>query len=190
MLNQLWTIQVQAGGQDAVVAADGIVKVLGVPLRLKDAGLEPGTAVHVWFDQTGECVCAAIDEIKRAKQALRDAEEAKEKQRREQRRQQLNAERTEAQKYNARITLPVRWDVGRWNTNRYHIYLLEPLTAGRLKRTQGDYLCGARSKTDNKWYDPSDTWLLDGDGNRFQPKVTCTACLALAQRWKWMKESS
>lgn len=201
LLEPFWFNKVRHGQHAAVVAEDGSVTLEGVALRVRDEAPAPGTAVQVWLNGSGFFVCATLDEIEREAQARRDAEAAEV----ERRRQKLNAMRADAEAFNARIALPVKWDVGikdvlsglsenswgdgRSKTTVEHIYLLEPLEAGRLTRKEGDFLCTAASGTNGKrWSSKIVERCHDGEGTAYQPKVTCKACLAAAQRW--MKESS
>jgi len=201
LLEPFWFNKVRHGQHAAVVAEDGTVTLEGVALRVRDEAPAPGTAVQVWLNVSGFFVCASLDEIERDAQARRDAEAAEA----EHRRQKLNAMRADAEAFNARIALPVKWDVGikdvlsglsenSWGDGRSkatveHIYLLEPLEAGRLTRKEGDFLCTSASGTNGKrWSSKIVERCHDGEGTPYQPKVTCKACLALAQRW--MKESS
>lgn len=201
LLEPFWFNKVRHGQHAAVVAEDGTVTLEGVALRVRDEAPAPGTAVQVWLNGSGFFVCATLDEIERDAQARRDAEAAEA----ERRRQKLNAMRADAEALNARIALPVKWDVGikdvlsglsenSWGDGRSkatveHIYLLEPLEAGRLARKEGDFLCTAASGTNGKrWSSKLVERCHDGEGTPYQPKVTCKACLALAQRW--IKESS
>lgn len=201
LLEPFWFNKVRHGQHAAVVAEDGTVTLEGVALRVRDEAPAPGTAVQVWLNGSGFFVCATLEEIKREAQARRNAEAAEA----ERRRQKLNALRADAEAFNARIALPVKWDVGikdvlsglsenSWGDGRSkatveHIYLLEPLEAGRLTRKEGDFLCTSSSGTNGKrWSSKIVERCHDGEGTPYQPKVTCKACLALAQRW--MKESS
>lgn len=94
----------------------------------------------------------------------------------------------------------MRWDVGikdvlsglsqtsfgdgRNRATVEHIYLLEPLQAGRLARKAGDFLCTAASGSNGKrWSSKVIERSHDGDGLPYQPKVSCRACLAAAERW-------
>ena len=194
MVDPMWFSRVRHGRHQAEVAADGSVTVDGVVLRLRGDAPAAGTAVQVWLSGSGFFVCAARDEIEREAQSFRDAEAVKV----EQRRQQFNALRAEAEAFNSRIVLPVLWDVGikdvlsglsatSWGDGRSkatveHVYLLEELQAGRLKRRAGDFLCTAASGKNGKRWSTIVVSGRDGDGHRFQPKVTCKACLAQAQR--------
>lgn len=201
LLEPFWFNKVRNGQHAAVVAEDGTVTLEGVALRVRDEAPAPGTAVQVWLNGSGFFVCATLEEIEREAQARRNAEAAEA----ERRRQKLNAMRADAEAFNARIALPVKWDVGikdvlsglsenSWGDGRSkatveHIYLLEPLEAGRLTRKEGDFLCTSASGTNGKrWSSKIVERCHDGEGTPYQPKVTCKACLALAQRW--MKESS
>jgi hypothetical protein len=201
LLDPGWFNTVRHGQHAAVVADDGTVTLEGVPLRLQGEAPAPGTAVQVWLNGSGFFVCASLEEIERQAQAQREAEAAAA----ERRRQQRNAMRADAEAFNARIALPVKWDVGvkdvlsglsenSWGDGRSkatveHIYLLEPLEAGRLTRKEGDFLCTSASGTNGKrWSSKIVERCHDGENMPYQPKVTCKACLALTQRW--MKESS
>lgn len=195
MLDPMWFNTVRHGQHPAEVAADGSLTVNGVALRLCRDTLAAGTAVRVWLNGSGYFVCATCDEIEREAQAWHDAESAKA----EERRQQLNALRADAEVFNARIVLPVRWDVGikdvlsglsatSWGDGRSkatvaHIYLLEELQVGHLKRQAGDLLCTSARGTNGKRRSSTVEHGHDGDGQPFQPKVTCKACLAQAKRW-------
>ena len=195
MLDPIWFNTVRHGQHPAEVAAEGILSVNGVDLRLSRGALAAGTAVRVWLDGAGHFVCATRDEIERQAQAWQEAEAFKASERRK----RLDEMRADAEVFNARIALPLRWDVGikdvlsglsetSWGDGRCkatveHIYLLEDLQAGRLKRHEGDFLCTSGSGTNGKRYSTTVVRGEDGDGNPFQPKVTCKACLAQAKRW-------
>jgi hypothetical protein len=76
------------------------------------------------------------------------------------------------------------WGDGRSAATVEHVYLLEPLTAGRLVRQAGDFLCTAAAGTNGKrWSSKVIERAHDGDGQPYRPRPTCKACLALAKRW-------
>lgn len=195
MLDPIWFNTVRYGQHAAEVAVDGSLTVAGVRLRLCNATLDAGTAVNVWLNGSGYFVCATCEEMEREAQAWRDAQAAKA----EDIRRKLNSLRAEAEAFNSRMVLPVRWDVGikdvlsglsetSWGDGRSkatveHVYLLEDLEVGRLKRRAGDFLCTTASGTNGKRWSSTVAQGLDGDGTPFQPKVTCKACLAHAKRW-------
>ncbi len=195
-LDPFWFNRMRQGQHAAVVSSGGVVSVEGVPLRLRGDAPAPGEAVRVWITSAGYFVCATLSEIEREAQAQREAQALEAQQQRE----QLNALRADAEAFNARIALPVRWDVGikdvlsglserSWGDGRSkatveHIYLLEPLLDGRLTRLAGDFLCTAAAGTNGKrWSTKVVERCHDGEGTPYQPKVTCKACLALAKRW-------
>jgi hypothetical protein len=202
LIDPHWFAQTRHGQHAAVVEPGPMVVIKGVPLRLREGAPEPGTAVRVWLNGSGFFVCATVDDIEHEAQARRVAEEAEATQRR----LRLNAMRAEAEAFNARIALPVNWDVGikdvlsglsekswrgdgRNKATVEHIYLLAPLEADRLTRKEGDFLCTSANGTNGKrWSSKIVERCHDGEGTPYQPKVTCKACLALAQRW--MKDSS
>jgi hypothetical protein len=77
-----------------------------------------------------------------------------------------NRRMAEAKAFNARICIPVKWDVairdvlaglkensmgdGRNAATVEHILLMEPLACGRLKRGKGDLLCASNRKLNGK----------------------------------------
>lgn len=192
-----WLQDVKHGNHPATVSEHKTVSLKGVALYLLgDDCPTPGTQMHIWLNGSGFFVCATLDEIERDGQARRDAELLE----RERIRIRLNTLRADAEIFNARIALPVKWDVGikdvlsglsetscgdgRSKATVEHIYLLEPLEAGRLKRKEGDFLCTAANGTNGKrWSSKIVERCHDGEGTPYQPKVTCKACLATAERW-------
>lgn len=198
LLEPFWFNKVRHGQHAAVVGPDRTITLEGVSLRLRAEAPDPDTVVQVWLNGSGFFVCATLDEIEREAQVRRDAEAVEA----ERERQRLNALRAEAEAFNARIALPVQWDVGikdvlsgltesSWGDGRNkttveHIYLLQSLEDGRLKRKKGDFLCTSSSATNGMRYSSIIERGHDGDNKTYQPKVTCKACLALAARW--MKE--
>ncbi len=191
-----WLNQVRCGSFFATVDSDRSVVVEGVRLRLSEPKPEPGTAVKVWLSGSGFFVGATLEEVEREAQVRRDADES----RALQRRATLNARREDALSFNSKIKLPVRWDVGvkdvlsglsessmgdgRSKATVEHIYLQEPLQAGRIQRMAGDFLCtSSKGSNGKRWTDRTVSTSYDGDGKPFQSKVTCKACLRVADRW-------
>lgn len=180
-----------------MVSAEQSVCVEGVALRVLGEGLPPGTAVRVWLNGSGFFVCATeaeivrADETRRAAAAERDAQE----------RARRDRQRDDALAFNAGIKLPVAWDVGikdvlsglsersngdgRSKATVEHIYLLDDLVEGRLRRRSGDFLFTAVAGGHGKrWSDSVVERAHDGADTPYQPKVTCKACLRLADRWR------
>lgn len=199
LIDPFWFARARQGRHASVVEPGHTLLVEGVSLRLTEDAPEPGTAVRVWLSGSGFFVCATVDDIERESQARRDAEAAEAAHRR----QRLNARRVEAEAFNARIALPAKWDVGikdvlpglsecSWGDGRSkatveHIHLLEPLVQGRLTREAGDFLCtSANGANGKRWSSKVAERRHDGDGQPYQPIVSCKACLVLAR--KWMKE--
>lgn len=195
-LNPFWHLRHCQGEHPAVVGADRAVELDGVTLRLRDDALAPGAQVKVWLSTSGYFVCALVQDIERATEERRAAEaiEYAELNAR------LNTLRAEADAFNAQIKPPVNWVVGikdvlsglsdrSWGDGRNkatvnHVYLLEPLNSGRLVRNAGDFLCTAAGDTNGKdWSGKKREIRHDGNGDTYQPKVTCKACLKLAKRW-------
>jgi hypothetical protein len=198
-----WFNTYRTGRHAATVGEDGYVAVGNQTLRLWQINaLPPGTPIMVWLTSSGHFGCATQEDIaqeeekQRAAEAEREARYAAAEQRDRERR---NAMRAEAEAFNSRIKLPVQWDVGiksvlsglsanSWGDGRSrstveHIYLLEDLNVGRIQRKKDDFLCTSAGGSNGKRYSTTIERFHDGDGNKYQPKVTCKSCLALAQRW-------
>lgn len=197
LIEPFWFGKVRHGEHQAIVSGDGsTVTVEGVGLSFRAARPAPGSPVKVWLNTQGFFVCATEADLDAEATARCAAQEAAALARRE----RLNTLRAEAEAFNARLHLPIKWDVGikdtlsglseaSWGDGRgkatvEHIYLVEPLVAGRLVRRAGDLLCTSAAGTNGKrWSSKVVERACDGEGNLYRPKVTCQACLALAQRW-------
>jgi len=178
----------------AVVSLDGSIDLLGTKLLFSDESdsLNPGTTVNVWLDH--HFTCASLSDIEAHQREREEAQFVK----RESDRARRNAQREEAASFNTALSqkIPARWCPGvkmvasglsanSWGDGRSratveHVYLLDDLNVGRLKRREGDFLC-QNSKTRLGGLDPRSLWV-DGDGMAFEPKVTCKVCLAIAER--------
>jgi hypothetical protein len=94
----------------------------------------------------------------------------------------------EAIEFNDTLEIPVEWvpkQKATWRSGRgmydytnrashYHVMVLEDLTAGRIKRKYGDFLCGA------KITDPDVHKVINLSGrvqHEKRNKVTCPKCL-------------
>lgn len=62
-----------------------------------------------------------------------------------------------------------------------HIQLLTDLEDKRLKRDAGDFLCG--KEKGKQWVDQKTMESIDGNGEKYQSKVTCKDCIKVAKRW-------
>jgi len=194
-INPLWFNVARAGRHAAVVQADRTVLLNGHSLSLRDPLPLPGTAVKVWLNARGYFVCALESDLALEEAAQRAAVAADQARRDA----QLNALRAQAEAFNARLTLPFKWDVrikdvlsglsaeswgdGRNKATVEHIHLLEAFSTGRLTRKAGDFLCTARSGTNGMRYTSLPSVWRDADDQPYQPKVTCKTCLVQARRW-------
>ena len=189
-----WMRAVQSGKHLAVVDSSGKnITLEGETLAL-DGQLAPGTHVLVWLDRNFYC-CTKTD-FDHHQAAIKAAAEEKS----EKRRQLENKIREESETFNDAIRVPGKWTVGQkdvlsglsensWGDGRNartvnHILLQEDLSEGRLKRAEGDFLCSSRAGLNGKqWSGAAQIDCLDGDGEKYLPKVTCKQCLKLAKRW-------
>lgn len=185
--------KMQCGAVEAVVSQDGIIDLSGSKLLFTDTAeaLGPGTSVRIWLDR--HFYCASLTDIEAHRLAHEAAQHAKEQQELDRR----NALRDEAVTFNTTLVqkIPARWCPGvkmvlsgvsanSWGDglNRAtveHVYLLEDLEVGRLKRKAGDFLC-TNSSTRLGGLDPRSHWE-DGDGQSYEPKVTCKVCLSIVE---------
>lgn len=154
--------------------------------------IAPGVIVRVWLDRN--FVCELLSDF-----------QAREEQRQEQSRLEslqykamLNAGRDNALAFNRALNIPFQWQTGykdvlsglsgrslgdgRNKATVGHIELREDCAAGRLSRRRGDFLC--TTNTGKQWSGDSRLQCIDGDGELFDAKVTCKACLTKAQRFK------
>lgn len=203
-INPTWLAKYSHG--ITTVLSDGSINLNGEILTFKDESLPPNTEVKVWLDNFFHC--ASIQDITEENsryQLLQEAEELILNNKR-------NKIREEAVLFNSAIELPAKWDVGikhvlsglsesshgnginKATVN--HIILIENLKSGRLKRHQGSFLCSTSTNQDGMQYidygvNSNNTQSfdrhVDGDGNEYQPKVTCKACLRVL---KYMKNKS
>lgn len=194
-LDPRWFNHVRQGPQSAVVDERGVVVVAGEELRFSDAVLPVGTEVQVTLSASGFFQAVSTADLAIEREAFLKAEAMRE----QALRMAQNATRAAAEEANAEIRLPVKWDVGikdvlsglsensngsgRNSRTVEHIILLESLEFGRLVRDEGDFLCSS-SKADNgkRWSGQVAEQWVDGDGNTYQPPVTCKKCLEVAQR--------
>lgn len=197
LLDPRWFQKVRYGLHEASVIDSQSVNLEGQVLRLADPQaiqLVSSQKVYVtllsqFYLQTEaeyqETLCKARERIAREKQQWKE---------------QLNQARTEAEAFNSTLHIPVRWVPGikdvlsgltenSWGDGHnaatvQHIMLKEDLQDGRLVRYRGDFLCtsASRSNGQNIAGQP-ESLACDGDGNEYQPKVTCKTCLKLAERW-------
>ncbi len=199
VVDPFWLAKVGRGSHAAVAepGADHVV-LLGVRLQFRPGSTVPpaGVDLRVWVGANRYFRCATVTSLDAAAAARKTAHTQAELERRN----KLDQARAEAEAFNARLRLPVRWDVGikdvlsglsasSWGDGRgkktvEHIYLKEPLREARLVRQAGDLLCTSAAGSNGKrWSVQISSSAFDGEGKPFRPKVTCVACLKLAGRW-------
>ena len=195
MLEPFWFRRVRVGKHRTTVEDEGRLVVEGVGMRLQSVSLAVGTEVMLWLSAEGYFVCATLDEIAKADEERKAAMGLED----EARRMRLNVWRRNSEKFNAAIKLPVAWEVGikdvlsglgqnsvgdgRSRATVEHVYLREPLSCGRLVRKTGDFLCSTSQTANGKrWSGTIVERSYDGDGEPYQPRVTCKACITIAER--------
>ena len=198
-IHPAWLNRMNGRTLDGVVSEIGTLDADGQTLCFPAERLPPGTAVRIHFGRWFTCVTLE-DALKEEAERRLAAERAEAEQRDE-----LNRASAEAQAFNERIRLPVRWSVGikdvlsglsarshgdgRNRATVEHILLEQDLDAGRLRRKAGDFLCTSRGGSNGKQYAAQPVEVrTDGDGQSFAPKVTCRRCLSLAARWMHPEE--
>lgn len=175
-----------------VVGDDGKLLVEGVQLVFRDPteALPPGTAVEVWLAR--DYVCATEQELAREAEVQASA---RQKEAAAWQRKLIDAE-ANARCVNGAIKLPVKWTVGikdvlsglsersdgsgRNKATVNHIFLLEDLNEGRLRRKSEDLLCTSASGSNGKRWSKQSTEGYEADA-RSTLAVTCKQCLEIAQ---------
>ena len=236
-INPQFINAIQSGNHGvSVVQQDGSISVCGTQLIFAGCSktLSPGTQVKIHISNRNfycqsvediECYTQKIAALEQVENAKKSAERAK--------------DREEAIAFNVSLQIPVRWipgtnivlsglsaksdGTGRNRATVQHVYLLDNLNVGKLKRNAEDFLCGNSSSNFRARYfeaegftgfgaigggignagvvdivgDAGDVGnagdagnagnaggIGDGDSNLYAgiPKVTCKACLAIAER--------
>ncbi len=203
LMDPRWFNEVRSGEQEAIAIDDRSVMLKGRRLYLANSSevtLIPSQKVYIklntyFFLETEEERAARLRKIQEQK-----AKEVEEERRR------LNAYREDAEAFNATLHIPVQWvagqkDVlsglsensngdGRNKATVEHIMLKEDLQDGRLVRKAGAFLCTAESGSNGKqWSGKPENIAYDGNNKPYQPKITCKACLKIANRWNDIQEA-
>ncbi|MDD2541431.1 MAG: hypothetical protein PHH28_10385 [Desulfuromonadaceae bacterium] len=194
-LDPRWFNRDKSADAPYIVGATGLeINVGGEMLYLTEA-LPPGTVDHVWLDRFFYCCRQDEYEIEEAARLERVTQQkiAQEQATND----RLREARAEAEQFNASLKIPVPWcagikDVlsglnennngdGRNRATVEHILLLEDLHEGKLHRPAGAFLCSIN--TGKQWSTQTrDDWF-DEKENPYIPRITCKACLKIAQRW-------
>ena len=192
-----WFNQMRSGKHEATVIDAQSVEVKGQVLRLSipaEVQLVPGRKTYVilnghFYLETEEEYQERQHKIETVRKAEAEAYRAR-----------SNELRARAELFNASLYIPVKWLSGMKDvlsglsaksdgtgTNAAtvtHIWLQEDLHDGKLHRSKFDFLCTSASGSNGKqWSGQTEDWRADGDGTRYQAKVTCKACLKIAQHW-------
>lgn len=155
---------------------------------LLPAALANGTLVEVWCDRNGFYVCALAEDYDRKQAEDKAQAEAAARAQEEKRRQQ----QVEGLAFNEALPIPVEWVPGEKDVlsglsehsdgsglnarSVVHVLLNAPLADGRFKRNKGDFLCTSAAGTNGK------QWSSQAEAPAYA-KVSCKACLKVAQRW-------
>lgn len=134
----------------------------------------------------------------RAYQKKKEAERAKQE---EAFRQRSIEKRLEAEAFNSEFKFPFKWEVGIkavltgltersmgngvYANTVYHVLVQSPFRLGRLKRDAGEFLCTPHGGSNGVFSDlVAPEYFQDADGVKYKPKITCKACLKIAERWR------
>lgn len=199
LLEPMWLQRFRSGQHSSVIELINEtphVALGGKHLPVKDCPLPAGTNVRVHLAMSGFFYCESEADIQARAEQTRELELEKKRLQSE----LALKDRQEAQAFNARIQLPVQWCAGhksvlsglsersmgngRNKASVEHILLKEDLSAGRLKRKAGSFLCTTASGSNGMRYgSPESSMIYDEHGPAYQPKITCVNCLKAAERW-------
>jgi hypothetical protein len=114
-------------------------------------------------------------------------------------RQRLRDRQTRAEQANAELHIPVRWTSGQKRVlsgllrnssgtgenarTVNHVLLLEPLPAGKLRRSDGSFLCTSSSGSNGQDWTGYRHSIDYGAEGRYVSQITCKQCIKLAGRW-------
>lgn len=194
LIHPLWFNSLSTENK-AIAVSETEVELNREILELVDNSIQfkPGQVVYVY--RFNYFYCETEEEKQQREERMRLEQEREKRERKE----WLNRLRREAEEFNASLNIPVKWVAGikpvlsglsekrgdgRNERTVVHVLLEEDLTDGRLKRKANSFLCSPSREYDGKlWTDPVE-WAVDGEGNRYKPKVTCKKCIKIAERWK------
>ena len=188
-----WIETVKGNSEIRTVVENGQLDLNGARLDVlynnDDRVLQDGEEVIVLIDHHFWC-----EPVSDRQERLRQRDELAKKEKAG-RRELLNQERTDAETFNANLTVPVNWRTSikkgfsersdrsdKHSVSVAHIEFLEPYKQGRLKRNPGDFLCS--KNTGRQWSGHFQHQVLDGEGNFYDGRVSCKACLKITRRWQ------
>ena len=194
-LDPRWMNRDRAADAPYVVDATGMSVNVGGAMFYLAQPLPPGTIVRVWLDRF--FYCCRQDEYEIEESARQERITQQRIAQEQELHNRLMERRAEAERFNAGLEIPVPWCAGikdvlsgltedSWGDGRNratveHVLLLEDLHDGKLHRPSGTFLCS--TNTGKQWSGQTRDDHFDGEGNPYIPKITCKACLRVAQRW-------
>lgn len=195
-------------GVEATIGDDGQLEGEDVPCELRlpsDADIEPGTEVEVQL-RSRNPYAARKTEVEARSEAKERRQELKRERKRlkqEREREQMVAESREFwTEYDIPFEYSVAWKGRREELQRgstgtgvnsqtvTHLFVQEPFSEGRLERGENEYLCDDEAElryTPAKGHDPADHRAGTDD---VLPKVTCSQCQELMERWRTDEETA
>jgi len=196
-ISPFWMRMVANRTFQSEVNQQGEIIVEGESLAFQDKAqaLAAGTKVMVTVGQW--ITCLALDEYLSDVESRKSLLEVEAMDRQERSR----ALSRQAAAFNAGLNIPVAWSVGIKDVlsglgensngdgyNRstvHHVLLQQGLSSGRLVREKGDFLCTSATRNNGKQWSSSTIGILpDAQGDSYQPRVSCKACLKLARRFQ------
>lgn len=197
MLDPFWFNKMKTGEQEGIALDAETIEVHGEQMRLAhpdEIRLDAGEKVFVSLG-LDFCLERESERTERLTQNRSRYEEDQARQR-----ERLAQLRAEAQEFNASLRIPVKWEPGikdvlsglsenSWGDGRNratveHILLRGDLVDGQLRRRAGDFLCTAPRGTNGKQWSAQPESTYQTGGQEYRPKVTCRACLKIAERWR------
>lgn len=196
-----WFNLMQQGPSEGIAIDATHIEVNGETLRLVEPTitLEPGEKVIVTLTRNFAMETAKEhqERIERQRQFHQEQEQR--------RRDEEARQNAENKQFNDSLNIPVRWKPGIKDVlsglsessmgngcNKatvIHVYLLEALNDGKLHRDEKDFLCtSAQGNNGKNWSGQREEFAYMSNGDVWTPRVTCKACLRLAQRWMEEKE--
>lgn len=195
-INPALVKQLRRGTATGVVR-EGAVEYAGDRLTIKgDEQPEKGAEVGIRGGH-GSFYCKTVEQIEKEK---RERKQRREERRREREREQARKQdrrRAEALRFWESYDIPFEYDVrikvrrsgllrgnsgtGRAKNTVEHLYVMEAFEEGRLSREADRYLCDDEAHIRDEDAGMSRS---DSDGNPYQKRVTCKACLDLMERFE------
>ena len=156
---------------------------------------DDGAEVVIREDDAG-LYCKTVEQVEKEKREREQRQREKERKRKHEQARKEDRRRAEALRFWQGYDIPFEYDVrikvrrsgllrgsngtGRAKDTVEHLYVREGFEDGRLARSADRYLCDDSAHI----RDQDTTTASDSDGNRYERRVTCKACLDLMDRWE------